>query len=64
MFIPDPEFWIPDPKTATKEKKTCPTFFWSHKYKKNNNYFIFEQMKKIRWASLQKIIELFTKKCH
>jgi hypothetical protein len=36
--------WIPDPKTAAKdrgEKKIC-----SHKYYKIVNYFIFEQVKK------------------
>jgi hypothetical protein len=77
MFIPDPGFWflpipdpgswIPDPKTATKErgeKKCCHTFFCSHEAHKIENYFIFEMLKKKIWANFQRIIivEVFTQK--
>jgi hypothetical protein len=67
MFIPDPDFspsWIPDLKTATKErdeKNCCSTFFCSHKYHNIVNYFIPELEKKI-WANLERIIEHFTPK--
>jgi hypothetical protein len=60
-----PRAW--DPKTARKEsgenKISFPVFFCSHK--KNHkivNYFSFELAKKIIWANLQRIIELFTRK--
>ncbi len=51
---------IRDPRTATKEEEKicCSTFFSSHKY------FIFEHVKPF-WATLQRIIILFTpKNCH
>jgi hypothetical protein len=47
MFIADSDFfpsWIPDQKTATKEKgeKNMLSYrFCSHKYHKIKNYFIF-----------------------
>ncbi len=54
---------ISDPKTATKErgeKNCCHTFFCSQTFQKIKNYFIIEMLKKIIWASFQRIIELFT----
>jgi hypothetical protein len=79
MFIPDPDFcpsripdlgsWIPDPKTATKERvenKICyHTFLCSHKFHKIENYFSFELQKKNMLANFQRIlhpVELFTQK--
>jgi hypothetical protein len=72
MFIPDPDFypsasripdpgsWIPDPKTATKErgekKICCHTFFCSQKFHKIVNYFIIEMLKKKIMANFQRII--------
>ncbi len=57
---------IPDPKTATKEggekKIGCQAFFYSHKFHKIENYFIFSMLKKKIWASFQRILELFTRK--
>jgi hypothetical protein len=38
------------------------TFFCSHKFKKNENYFIIELLKKKIWADFQRIMELFTQK--
>jgi hypothetical protein len=65
MIIPDPRSRIPDPKTATKErgekKICCHSFFWSHKFHKIENYFIFEMLKKKIWVSFQRIIELLLK---
>ncbi len=54
--------FIPDPKTATKERgeKIFPYLFCCHKYHKIENYYIFELAKKKIWANLQRIIELFT----
>jgi hypothetical protein len=57
MFIPDPGSRvfthpgsrIPDPKTATKEtgeKISRQTYFYSQKFHKIENYFIFEMLKK------------------
>jgi hypothetical protein len=40
------------------KKIWCPTFFCSHQYHKNENYFTFELVKKKIWANLQGIIEL------
>jgi hypothetical protein len=68
MFIPDPDFYpsrILDPKTATKErgeKNCCHTFFYSHKFNKIVNYFMFEMLNKKIWANFQRIIDLFTQK--
>ncbi len=44
-----------------KPKISCQTPF-NHKNHKIVNYFIFELVKKIIWANLQRIIELFTQK--
>ncbi len=38
------------------------TFFYSHKFHKIENYFIFEMLKKKIWPSFQRIIEFFTQK--
>jgi hypothetical protein len=61
--IPDPYFypsWIPDPKTATKErgeKTICShNFLCSHKFHKIQNYFSFEVLKKDIWPNFQRII--------
>ncbi len=57
--IPDLGSWIPDPKTATKEKDEkiiCQTFFCSHKFHKIENYFIFEMLKKKIWVNFLRII--------
>ncbi len=58
--------FIPDPKTATKErgekKNFCHTFLFSHKFHKIVNYFSFEVLKKKIWANFQRNIELFTRK--
>ncbi len=65
MSIPDPGPRIPDPKTPTKEKgekNCCPPFFCRHKYHKIENYIIFVLAKKIIWAYLHRIMELFTQK--
>ncbi len=67
MFISDPDFcpfWIPDPKTGTKEREkiSCPTCFGGHKYHRIKNNFTIEQENKKLWADLQRIIELFTQK--
>jgi hypothetical protein len=65
--IPDPDFLpfrIPDPKTATSgvEKNLLSDLFCSDKFHKIENYFIFLMLKKIIWASFQRIIKLFTQK--
>jgi hypothetical protein len=66
MFIPDPDFYpsrIPDPKTATKEggeKNVLSYLFCSHKFHKNEYYFIYEMLKK-KFGSIR-IIEVFTQK--
>jgi hypothetical protein len=55
---------IPDPKTATKERRekiSC-NIFCSHKFHKIVNYFIFEMPKKKIWANFQRIIKLFSQK--
>ncbi len=64
----DPGFDITlDLTTAKKEedeKSFLPygTFYCSHIYHKNVNYFIFKQEKKNIWTNLQRILVLFTKK--
>jgi hypothetical protein len=71
MFIPDPDFypsripdpgsWIPDPKTATKdrsEKIFCQTIFRSLKFHKTEYYFIFDMLKKKNWPNFPRIIEV------
>jgi hypothetical protein len=67
MFIPDPgSLFLPIPdlaKIATKrgvKKNSCHTFFYSHKFNKIVNYFIFEMLNKKIWANFFK--ELFF--CH
>jgi hypothetical protein len=63
MFIPGPDFCpsrIPDPKTATKERDE--KIFCGQKYKKIENYLIFELVKKTMWATSQRIIEFLPKK--
>ncbi len=40
----------------------CPTFFYSHKNPKIQNYINFELVKKKIWANLQRILELSTQK--
>jgi hypothetical protein len=71
MFIPDSDFLIfvypgsrtPDPKTATKErgeKNLMSYFFCSHKNLKIVNYINVELVEKKIWASLQRIIEIYT----
>ncbi len=65
LIFTHPGSWIPDPKTVTKErgeKNVCQTFFCSHKFHKNVNYFIFEMLKKKILANFQRITELFTQK--
>jgi hypothetical protein len=57
--IPDPRSWflpIPDPGSKTATKRGV---FYSHKFHKNENYFIFQMLKKKIWADFQRIIELF-----
>ncbi len=49
LIFTHPRSRIPDPKTATKEgwkKMFCQTFFFSHKFHKIVNYFMFEMLKK------------------
>ncbi len=54
---------IPDPGSKHMEKKNCyHTFLCSHKFRKIENYFSFEVIKKNFWANFQKIIDLFTQK--
>ncbi len=59
---------IPDPGSKNSNKREgwkkicCDNFFCSHKFKKIENYFIFELLKKKFWADFQIIIELFTQK--
>ncbi len=64
--ISDPGSRIPDPKNRNKregwKKMCCQTFFFSHKFHKIVNYFIFEMLKKKMWANVQRIIGLFPKK--
>jgi hypothetical protein len=69
LRIRDPDFClsrIPDLKTGTKGKGEknffILPFFCCHKYHKIINYFIFEQVKKKLWASVQRIIKLSTQK--
>jgi hypothetical protein len=66
---PDPVSWVLSiPDNGSKNKREGWKFvflsylFCSHKYHKMENYFIFELVKNIIWANLQKIIELFTQK--
>jgi hypothetical protein len=67
--IPDPDFYpsqIPDLGSIHSNKrgvktKFCHTFFCSHKFHKNENYFIFEVLKKML-ANFQRIIEFLPKK--
>jgi hypothetical protein len=69
MFIPDSVF-LPIPDLGSRnsnrdrgvKKFVVIPFFWSHKFHKIENYFIFEMLKKKIWASFQRIIELFTQK--
>jgi hypothetical protein len=73
--IPDPGSWIPDPGSRFPDpgsqiqkpqqkrgvkKMCCYTFLCSHKFHKNENYYIFEMLKKNILPSFQRIIELFT----
>jgi hypothetical protein len=63
LIFTHPGSQLPDPKTATKErgeKNCCHTFFYSHKFNKIVNYFMFEMRNKKIWANFQRIIELFT----
>jgi hypothetical protein len=63
--IPNPGSRIPDPKTATKErgeKKLLSYLFYSHKFNKIVNYFMFEMLNKKIWDNFQRVIELFTPK--
>jgi hypothetical protein len=76
MFIPDPDFLpildpgyrIRDPgsknlnKRRGEKKICCHTFFCSHKFYINEDYFIFEMLKKKIWPSFQRIIKLYTQK--
>jgi hypothetical protein len=68
MFIPDPYFYpsrIRDPKTATKEggeKNFLSYLFYSHKFNKIVDYFMFEMLNKKIWANFQRIIDFFTPK--
>jgi hypothetical protein len=39
-------FRISDPKTATKERVENVSLFWSHKFHKIENYFVFGILKK------------------
>jgi hypothetical protein len=70
--IPDPDFYpprIPDlgsriQKELEKgEKKfTFLYLFYSHKFNKIVNYFMFEMLNKKIWANFERMIELFTQK--
>jgi hypothetical protein len=63
-FYPSRISWIPDPKTAKKErgeKKFAIILFCSHKFHKIE-YFIFEMLKKKIWPNFQIIIEVLTQK--
>ncbi len=69
MLIPDPGSWfLPIPDPGSREQKRgvkkicCHNFLCSHKFHKIATYFGFEVLKKKIWASLQRIIELFTQK--
>jgi hypothetical protein len=59
---------ISDPGSKNSNNKKgvkiffCHTIFCSHKFHKIENYFIVEMLKKIIWANVQRIIELFTQK--
>jgi hypothetical protein len=56
MFIPDPDFTHPGFKNSNKRRgveKKFVIFFCSHRFHKTENYFIFEMLKKIIWASFQ-----------
>ncbi len=44
------------------KKISCHTFFYSHKFNKIVNYFLFEMLNKNIWAKFTRIIELFTQK--
>jgi hypothetical protein len=72
MFIPDPDFYpsrIPNLVSRTQKqqqkkgvKKFLSYIFYSHKFHKIENYFIFEKLKKKIGVSFQRIIELVTQK--
>jgi hypothetical protein len=66
LIFTHPGSRIPDPKTVTKEggEKNffVKTFFYSHKFHKIVNYFIFGSLKKKIWVNFQRFIELFTQK--
>jgi hypothetical protein len=56
--------FIPDTKTATKEKREkiwCPAFFSGNKYYKIKHYFNFDLVNKKIRANLQTIVVLFPK---
>jgi hypothetical protein len=62
-----PGMFIPDPKTATKERgevkqSLLSYLFSSYKFHKIENYFIFDILKKKNWASFQRNVALFTQK--
>jgi hypothetical protein len=58
--------FIPDPKTATKDRGEkfffSQTIFCSHKVHKTEYYFIFDMLKKKIWPHFPRIIEVFTQK--
>jgi hypothetical protein len=65
MFIPDPDFYpsrIQKQQQKRGAKKTCHTFLCSHKFRKIENYFRFEVLKKKIWVNFQRIIKLITQK--
>jgi hypothetical protein len=68
MFIPDPNFYpfrIPDPKTATNEKREkicCPTCFVATNITKLKPILLLNWRRKKIWANLQRITEILTQK--
>ncbi len=69
LIFTHPVSRISDPGSKNSNKRTgwkkisCHTIFCSHKFHKIENYFVFEMLKKIIWATnFQRIIELFTQK--
>ncbi len=66
MFIPNSDYY---PSRIQKQQQkrgvkkiSCHTYFCRHKFRKIENYFIFEMLKEKIWANFQRIIELFSQK--
>jgi hypothetical protein len=75
MFIPDPDFCFVHPGSRIQKqqqkrgvkKNVCPTFIYSHKNHKIENYINVELVKTKIWANYQRIIEhrtFYPKNCH